>query len=272
VLGYKGKGKPMMKKFLSLAVLALSAIAAVGQNQAPTAGVSGQFILPNVNLQDDFLGNTPSVTATIGQLGWDRTVLVAGTNPTAAVASVANHPGLVTLTTNTTATNGIGITLGNGFGTLFPGATTNWQSEHIAEINQIATGSYRIGYGTVDTATAIPTNGIYFRFLQGTDTHISACFDSASTETCTATTVTPTAADYVDFLMSSSTTGAVSFTVNDITTPATSTVTLCPSGCTAVATAPVVVLSPMFNIAETGSSVADILTVDYFGYQQVAAR
>ena len=72
--------------------------------------------------------------------------------------------------------------------------------------------------------------------------------------------------------MNSSVTGNVVFTVIDKTTPAQSTVTLCPSGCTAAATLPTVVLSPMFNIAETGSSVADILTVDYFGYQQIAAR
>jgi hypothetical protein len=242
------------------------------QNQAAVPGVSGQLIAPLVNIQEEFCGNTPATTTTVGQYGWDITVLVAGTNPVAAVASVANHPCLITLTTNTTATNGVGITLGPAVGILFPGASTNWQSEWIVKINQITSGSYRVGFGTVDTATAIPTNGIYFRFLQGTDTFIMACSDSAGSETCTATTITPTAADWVDFYMSSSTTGAVTFKVVDITTPATSTVTLCPAGCTAVATVPVVVLSPMANIAETGSSAADVLTVDYFGFQQTGTR
>ena len=224
-------------------------------------------------LQDEFCGHTPATTKTLGNLGWDITVLVAGTNPVAAIASVANHPCLITLTTNTTATNGVGITLGPAVGVIFPGASTNWSSEQIVKVNQIATGDYRVGFGTVDTATAIPTNGIYFRFSNTlTDTAIEACSDSTGTETCTATTVAPTAGDYVDFYMSSTVTGAVTFTVVDITTPATSTVTLCPTGCTAAATVPTVVLSPMFNIAETGSSAVDVLTVDYFTYQQAVVR
>ena len=224
------------------------------------------------SLVDDFVGMLPATTGNIGNLGWDSTVLVGGTDPVAAAASVANHPGLITLTTDTTATHGVSITLGHAVGTLFPGNSTNWQSQQIVEINQIATGSYRIGFGTVDTATAIPTNGIYFRFLNGTDTFIEACSDTAGTETCTATTITPTAADYVDFYMNSTVTGAVNFTVVDITTPATSTVSLCPAGCTAIATVPTVVLSPMFNIAETGSSAVDVLTVDYFAFTQAITR
>lgn len=261
-----------MRLVAALAILIVMAMASAAQNQPTVLGVNGQLITPNMNIQEDFCGNTPSVTATIGQYGWDKTVIVTGTNPVAAIASVANHPCLITLTTNTTATNGVGISIGNGFGILFPGAAAGWQAEWIQEINQVATGSYRIGFGTVDSATAIPTNGIYFRFLNGTDTFINACSDSSGVETCTATTITPTALDYVDLFMSSSVTGAVTFKVVDVTTPATSTVTLCPAGCTAAATLPVVVLSPMFSIVETGSSVADVLTVDYFGYQQVAAR
>ncbi|MGA7921072.1 MAG: hypothetical protein WCA38_15525 [Candidatus Acidiferrales bacterium] len=256
----------------SLLFVLLLSLAAFGQNRPPVPSISGQFNQFNEDIQEEFCGNTPATTTTVGQYGWDITVIVTGTNPVAAVASVANHPCLITLTTDTTATNGVGISLGHGVGVLFPGNSTNWQSEHIAEINQVATGSYRIGFGTVDSATAIPTNGIYFRFLNGTDTFINACSDTTSTETCTPTTVAPTAGDYVDFFMNSSVTGNVVFTVIDKTTPAQSTVTLCPSGCTAAATLPTVVLSPMFNIAETGSSVADILTVDYFGYQQIAAR
>ena len=227
---------------------------------------------PSVNMQEEFCGNAPGTGGRVGDMSWDSTVIVGGTNPVAAAASVANHPCLITLTTAATATNGVGITLGPAVGVLFPGNSTNWSAQWIQAINQITTGSYRIGFSTVDSATAIPTNGIYFRFLNGTDTAINACSDSAGTETCTATTVAPTAGDYVDLFMSSTATGNVIFTVKDITTPASSTVTLCPSGCTAAATLPTVVLSPMFSIVETGSSVADVLTVDYFGYQQVQTR
>lgn len=232
----------------------------------------GNILNTSSLFQDDFTGFLPGTTGNIGQLGWDSTVIVTGTNPVAAAASVANHPGLITLTTNTTATNGVAINLGHGVGVLFPGNSTNWQSEQIVEINQIATGSYRIGFGTVNAATAIPTNGIYFRFLQGTDTFINACSDSTGTETCTPTTITPTAADYIDFFMNSTVTGTVNFTVVDVTTPATSTVSLCASGCTGTATLPTVVLSPLFNIVETGSSAVDILTVDYFAYTQTVIR
>ena len=236
---------------------------------------AGNIISNGTFLQDDFCGNTPATTTTVGQLGWDITVVVGGTNPVAAVASVVNHPCLITLTTAATATDGVNVSLGHGVGVLFPGVVTGWQpwqSLQIVEINQITTGSYRIGFGTVDSATAIPTNGVYFRFLNGTDTAINACFDVAGTETCTPTTVVPTAADWLDFSMNSTVAGAVSFTVTDVTTPASSTVTLCAAGCTAAATAPTGVLSPMFNIAETGTSVADVLTVDYFAFNQAVVR
>lgn len=229
------------------------------QNQAPVTGVSGQFIVPNVNIQEDFFGNVPGTTPKIGEYNWDSTVIVAGTNPVAAIASVLNHPGLITLTTAATATDGVSVTLGPGFGVLFPGNSTNWQAEWIAELNQVATGDYRIGFGTVDTATEKPTNGIYFRFLNS-DTYYMACMDSAGTETCSATTLAPVATDWMHFIMNSSTTGTVVFTVKDVTAGTSSTVT--------ASSAPTVVLSPMFNVAETGSSVADVLTVDYFGYEQ----
>ena len=185
---------------------------------------------------------------------------MGGTNPVAAVASVANHPCLITLTTAATATDGVGITLGPAVGTLFPGNQANWQAEWIASPNQVATGSYRIGFGTVDFATAIPTNGIYFRFLNGTDTYITACMDTASSEVCTPTTITPSAGDWLHLTMNSSMAGPVVFTVKDVTSGASSTVS--------ASSAPAVVLTPMFSIVETGSSVADVLTVDYFGYEQ----
>jgi hypothetical protein len=264
-----------MKKFVFVIALMVIAVVVGGaQNQAPVSGpiAPNGFALPNVNLADDFCGNTPATTTTVGQLGWDVTVVVGGTNPVAAVASVANHPCLITLTTAATATDGVNVSLGHAVGVLFPGNTTNWQAEWIQEYNQIATGSTRIGFGTVDSATAIPTNGIYVRYLQGTDSFLNVCSDTSSTETCGATTVVPTAADYVDIIMTSSATGTISVTVTDITTPATSTLRICSSGCNITATPPTVVLSPMFNIVETGSSVADILTVDYWNYQQIAAR
>jgi hypothetical protein len=261
-----------MKKFVfSILLVVVAALIVSAQNQAPVVGVSGQFILPNVNIWDEFCGNTPATTTTVGQLGWDITNIVSGTTPVAAVASVANHPCLITLSTDTTATHGVGISLGHAVGTLFPGNTTNWQAEWIQEINQISTGSYRIGFGTVDSATAIPTNGVYFRFLNGTDSFINVCSDASSSETCAATTVNPSAADYVDLFMNSSATGTITATVTDVTTPATSTIKVC-SGCTVNATPYTGVLSPFFNIVETGSSATDVLTVDYWGYQQIATR
>ena len=242
-------------------------------NATVTWNSAGNIVNSLNFLADDFIGFLPATSGNIGGLGWDSTVITGGTNPVAAVASVANHPGLITLTTAATATDGVNITLGHGVGTLFPGNSTNWQSEQIAKINQITTGDIRIGFSTVDNATVIPTNGIYFRLsVTLVDTAIQACSDSAGTETCTATTVMPTAGDYVDFFMNSTVTGTVAFTVTDVTTPATSTVSLCASGCTAAATLPTVVLSPMFGIAETGTSVADVLTVDFFAFSQAVTR
>jgi hypothetical protein len=263
-----------MKKFIFvIAMLVIAAVIGGAQNQAPVTGpiAPNGFAIPNVNLIDDFLGNTPATSTTIGQLGWDSTVVSGGTNPVAATASVANHPGLITLTTAATTGDGVYVSLGHAVGVLFPGNTTNWQAEWIQEYNQISTGSTRIGFGTVDSSSAIPTNGIYIRYLQGTDSFLNVCSDTSSTETCGATTILPTAADYVDIIMSSSATGTISVTVNDITTPATSTIRVCSSGCNVTATPPTGVLSPMFSIVST-SNTADVLTVDYWNYQQIAAR
>jgi len=261
-----------MKNVIAIFALLVGTIA-LGQNQAPVSGINGVFVLPNVNIQEEFCGYTPGTTQLIGEYGWDLKAITGGT--VAAIASVANHPCLITLTATATTGDGVGIyCCVSGVassGILFPGNSTNWQSEHIAEINQTATGSYRIGFGSALATTAVPTNGIYFRFLNGTDTYVMACSDSASTETCTSTGVAVTALDYVDFLMSSATTGSVTFTVNDITHPGSGSVTICASGCSATATLPTVVLSPFFNVVST-SNTADLITVDYFGYQQVLTR
>jgi hypothetical protein len=249
--------------------LAASAQVPVGQN---TNGTYVYSVPSTPAIQEDFCGATPSTTTTIGDYGWDLTQIVGTLSTSGAVASVANHPCLVALTTTTTATQGVYLSLGHAVGILFPGNTTNWQTESIMEVNQISTGSYRVGFGTVDSITAIPTNGVYFRFLNGTDTFINACSDSAGVESCTPTSVAPTAGDWVQFWLTSNVSGTVIFKVVDTTTPASSTVTVGAAGSTLTATLPTVVLSPMFDVVETGGSVADVYTVDFYSYQQVSAR
>ena len=273
----------MKKIFAILAVL--FSLPAFAQFNAPVpnmgAATTGTWILPYGQFEDEFCGNTPSTTATIGDLGWDKTVVVAGTNPVAAIASVAGHQCLISLTTNTTATNGVNISLGNAVGTTFPGTDTNWQAEFI--FNQVAitaTQNVKVGYMTHDNAAVIPTTGVYVRNIFGTDAAFEVCSDTSSTETCTtytsSTGVVPAAGDWIDVYFYSTTSTTVGYKIVDVSGTSTGvqsvTGTVCPSGCTLTATVPTTVMSPAFQVSELASSSAAVIDVDTFAYASTVVK
>ena len=272
-----------MKKIFAILAVLLGSVPAFAQFNAPVpnvgAATTGSWVLPYTQYEDEFCGNTPSTTATIGDLGWDKTVVVAGTNPTAAIASVAGHSCLITLTTNTTATNGVNVTLGHGVGVVFPGTDTNWQSEFIFSPSAVTnTGNFKVGFMTIDNAAVIPTTGVYLRFIEGTDAALQICSSASSTETCSAYTsgtgIVPTAADYIDVYFYSTTSTTVGYKIVDVTHASNGPTigTVCPSGCTLTATVPTTVMSPGFQISELGSSSTDFITVDTFAYASTVAK
>jgi len=269
-------------KFLASVILVLAAVS--GFAQAPVANfgaaATGSWILPYTTITDEFPGTVATTTGAIGMQGWDKTVVVAGTNPVAPIPSVAGHIGLISLTTDTTATNGVNITLGHGMGLLFPGTDTNWQAEFIVSPSAITTSNIKVGFMTLDNAAVIPTTGVYVRWLQGTDLSMVICSSTASTETCgtgsTSAGVVPAAGDYVDVYLWSNVTTTVNYKIVDTTGTSTGvqsvTGTICPSGCTVTATVPTTIMSPGFQITELGSVGAPVLTVDSFNFASTVSK
>lgn len=274
-----------MKKIFAILAVLLGSVPAFAQFNAPVpnfgGAATGQWVLPYTFLNDEFAGTVASTSGAIGDLGWDATVVVTGTNPVAPIASVAGHVGLISLTTNTTATNGVNITLGHGAGVTFPGTDIGWQSEFIFSPTAVTnTGNFKVGYMTADNAAVIPTTGIYLRFIEGTDAALQICSDTSSTETCTTYTgttgVVPQAGDYFDLYLYSTTTTTVGYKIVDFTNDSTGvqsvTGTVCPSGCTLTATVPTTVMSPGFQISELGSSSAAVLKVDAYSFASTVAK
>jgi hypothetical protein len=275
----------MIKTSIAVFALLLSSLGAFAQSPVANQGAltAGSWVLPYTSTFDEFVGGVNTTSGAIGMLGWDKTVVVAGTNPVAPVASIAGYSGLITLTTDTTATNGVNITLGHAVGFNFPGVDTNWQSEFVFSPSAITnTGNIKVGFMTLDNAAVIPTTGIYVRFIEGTDASFVVCSDTASTETCTTASATlgvvPVAADYIDVYFYSTATTKIGYKIVDVTSGAggggvaSVTGTVCPSGCTLTATVPTTIMSPGFQITELGASSADHITVDSFSYASTVVK
>jgi hypothetical protein len=273
-----------MKRILASIVITLASVAAFGQFNSPVpnqgALAAGSWIVPYSQVSDEFSGTVSTTTGAIGALGWDKTVIVAGTNPVAAAASVAGHPGLIELgPTDGTATNGVNITLGHAVGFSFPGTDTNWQSEFIFAPSIITTTNLKVGFMTLDNAAVIPTTGVYVRWLQGTDLSMVICSDTSSTETCgtgsASTGVVPAAGDYVDVYLWSNVSTTINYKIVDVTGTSTGVQsvsgTICPSGCTVTATIPTTIMSPAFQISGLSTGTPNLL-VDAFYYASTVAK
>jgi hypothetical protein len=273
-----------MKQIFAILAVLLGSVPAFAQFNSPVpnmgATATGSWIVPYTQYEDEFCGNTPSTTATIGDLGWDKTIVVGGAGTTGAIASVAGHSCLIQLTTVATATDGVNVSLGNNVGLVFPGTDTNWQAEFIVSPSAITAGNIKIGFMTHDNAAVIPTTGVYVRWLQGTDLSMVICSDTASTETCgtgsTSAGVVPAAGDYVDVYLYSTTSTTIGYKIVDTTGTSTGvqsvTGTICPSGCTVTATVPTTVMSPAVQISELGSSATPALVVDTFAYANTVVK
>jgi hypothetical protein len=208
---------------------------------------------------EDFLSGQPTASGNIGNYGWLTNTVVGGT-PTYSAASSATHPGIEQVSTPATSGDGAGIYMGS-VATLYLAASTPWQAEWIADFSNVTNGAYRVGFYSAFAATQVPVNGLYFRYDTSlSDTHIMACSDSSSTETCTSTGVTPVVNTYYDFNISSTTAGTASFNINGGTA-----VTICASGCTATATLTASPLSPAAGVVAT-SATSIAIALDYFSY------
>lgn len=220
----------------------------------------------SVNVKEDWIGGSVGTTGSAGQIGW----LFGGITGTCAEANYASasttHPGVWAVSSSAVSTQGCSVWLGSSTPAGILGAIGNsafWWSQWIAGISTTSTIAWRIGFGTSQNLSAIPTNGIYFRYdtsLGTPDTTIMACIDVSSTETCTSTGQTPVAATFYDLYINSNVAATITYQVGS-----NAAVTICASGCTATGTPPSGLLSPTALVV-TETTAVESMFLDYWQY------
>jgi hypothetical protein len=213
---------------------------------------------------EDFQGGLIT-TGLIGTYGWVYSSITA--SPTIAYSTTLNwaHPGVVTVATASTSSDGGSLYLGSAVSVQAIGANAGWKSEWVAYPSVNTNASFRIGFSSAATPK-IPANGLYFRFDASlSDSDWEICSDSSSTETCASSGVAPVASTFYDFWISSSVAGTITFQIGT-SNSSSYTGTICSSGCTVTATIPTVGMTPYASVVTLTSSSA-ALGLDLFTYQ-----
>jgi hypothetical protein len=201
-------------------------------------------------VRDDFLTNQGGEYDWVGKSD-------GGAGSHAKVASVANHPGIVELTTN--AASGAAYALvfgeygGGGVGTIL--ASEWFEATFIFNAPSITSDRIRVGLlPTGAEATDVPSQGIYLEYIAGTDTNWMLVTKSGGAETRASTGVAATTGWWRIALLRKSPTMVglrIGNVVND-NTQATSTTNI-----------PTTLLNPSFVIKTTTAS-AKTLKADLF--------
>jgi len=217
-------------------------------------------------LRDDFIGNSLGNAPFL--LGW--TSHVTGTGAITVANGTWPFSGAAAIATGATNASFSSLALDRSGETIIQAPATNshWSNTFALGISTVTAGTTRVrfGFGTATNTTNIPTNGIYFRYDTDAgiaDTTVKICYDVASVETCANTTFAPPTS-FVRYRMHSDTAGKVCASVNGGTE-----VTICPSGCTATATAPAGNFTPFIQIVND-QAVNYTLTLDFWAYKQWA--
>lgn len=140
----------------------------------------------NVLIWDEFFYNGYSTSAPAGPFGWVVTAANGGSRSVATNSTTENTaPGNVELSITTTASSATGFPSGN---TILLGAGTYKYESRILIKNLAVTTSEEYTYrnGIMDSTTAEPADGCYFRYSQADASWIAVC-RSNSTETSSAT-------------------------------------------------------------------------------------
>lgn len=170
-----------------------------------------------LTFEEDWLGSLA------GKFQWASTATGTGAACTqVSTGQDATHIGIIQCSTGTTAT---------GKSSLFSGAATFWVASNttgakrlnllvqIPVLSVTGTQQYVAYAGCLDSATAAPGNGVYYRYDATSDLHWKACTASATVETCNNTTNTVTAGQWDNLQWDiANGTSNVTYTINGTST------------------------------------------------------
>lgn len=119
-----------------------------------------------------------------------------------AQAGQGDHPGIVRISTGTTATGRCNIICNNLSSIIFGGSSVEYTFEAIANVITLSTGTQRATFqiGFYDTLNANSTDGAYFRYVDNVNSgKWQAVTVNNTTETSTDTGITAAAGTWVNF-------------------------------------------------------------------------
>jgi hypothetical protein len=208
----------------------------------------------NIFWEKDDFDTRQNSSLNIGELGWNITN-ISGTTAVSAGASAFPNLGVIKVATGATSGNASSInrnfSTNFGYGNL--SANTKWHLTWVFQSVDIAGVQFRIGLvGT--TLAAQPTNGIWVRFDDATDSQYTFECRSASTSSTAASGVTPVANAWHRLDIVSTTAGTIVFTLDGANQQTISS------------NVPTANLQPMLVIASTSAG-AKAAAVDFFAFK-----
>jgi len=245
-----------------------------GDNQWRTAPSGGSVSVdPGTPppLVDEFCAGSPN-SQQIGSLGW---VAVGGTISTSAGTNNITNA-RIPCTYSHSVTNALGYIALNvdGYGTILPDINTEiFEAHFVFQPQRTAASGYRVGFFRNGDIVATPTNGLFLRFVAGTDTNwmFVACLNS----TCNTfdTTVAPTANSVVHVRIRTLVAGTYRFALKVDGGSYSTERTACASGCdiTIAAIPNNYAFNPAMSVQSTDGT-ATVALWDYYGIQVSPAR
>jgi hypothetical protein len=157
------------------------------------------------SLKDDFMTGATSTTANIGELPWRVTNISAGTCTANVTASATNHPGILRVLTDSTATHDCALYFGSGLAGIpnLQSLTSlgDWDLYQIFTPAVSTTGlSVYMGFqNALNGLGSAVSDGIWLRYVNGTDTNWTYEVRAASSSTTFATSTAPAVGTWVKF-------------------------------------------------------------------------
>lgn len=185
----------------------------------------------------------------------DDSLFVSGTGATlTSIAAVANHPGIATASSGSTATGVAGWRIGTGSALTYGGGT-RWNVESVIRLPTLSANPqiYVFQSGYVNTTTGAPTAGCYISYTHAANSgrFEGVCLSGGSSTTCDTAIAVSANQWYKTKTVVNATGTAADFYIDDV---------LKCSVTTNITTA---VISPMVGIRKTSGTTARTLDIDY---------
>lgn len=158
-------------------------------DSSQTAGV--RWVSPadplTFTFHDEFCGDGVT-TGNIGSFGWYAAATGTGA-AIATVASQANHPCLISLTTGTDNNGTVFLTSGrsttNGFTTGSDLMSSVWEFQALFKFNSSTLTDHLVNFGWISDPTSAVSDSVSIKWTGGTDTNFQA--EACNSSTCTDT-------------------------------------------------------------------------------------